>query len=101
MLLVHEVEIVKVASHFLGGVHACPDLKFLSVGEGRKYGGQSGMLNRLGECQFGIDPRLGVGDIAFQGIHRGVDVIGQRGKFLVGADIHHGVQFAVGNLRQF
>ena len=58
------------------------------------------MLDSLGEGQLRVDSGGGICNVTLEGIHRGVDVVGKGVKFSVTANVHNGIQIAIGDGRQ-
>ena len=56
MIVVDQEEIIEIASHFLGGIHGCIDIKFIPLGEGREDPGQHIGLDLGRDGQLRSDP---------------------------------------------
>ena len=56
MIVVDEIEIVKVASDLSGRIHGAEDIELLTIREGRKLVRDRGLLDLAGKRQLGDDP---------------------------------------------
>ena len=99
-VLIQQIEVIKISAHFFGGLHQGVDAEIIPLGIRREHGGQGRMLDLPGKLQLLVDAGRRLVDIALQGDHGGVDVIGKGGKFLVGTDIDRHIQIAAGDLGQ-
>ena len=100
VVAVRQIKVVEVAAHLLGRVHGGVDVEVLPLRIRREHRRQAGALDLPREFQFPVDALLRLLDVVLQGIHRGVDVVGQGRELLILPDIDMDAEVAVGDLGQ-